>query len=284
MRYEVRHELEYRYSSPVFLEPHTIYLKPRENPDQRVIARDIEVRPTPKLSTHMIDPLGNDALRVWFEGAADLLLIRSRFEVDVDRTDPFSYVAEPSFTRLPGRYGSLSEQELGPYLGKGEVFPQAVAGFAHEIAVRAGSSTLAFLPELCRTIHGSFRRIHRPDGAPWPAERTLESRQGSCRDLAMFFVDCCRSQGLAARFVSGYFEGDPEAPEKELHAWAEVYVEGGGWRGFDPTHGLAAADGHIVIAAAPSAERVSPVIGTYRGDASSTLRARVEIRRSLNVR
>lgn len=44
----------------------------------------------------------------------------------------------------------------------------------------------------------------------------------------MLFVEVCRSIGLAARFVSGYQEGDLDNPERHLHAWAEVYLPGGG--------------------------------------------------------
>jgi hypothetical protein len=61
----------------------------------------------------------------------------------------------------------------------------------------------------------------------------------------MLYVEACRSQGLAARFVSGYsMHHPPEVSEHELHAWAEVYLSGGGWRGYDPSLGLAVADGH----------------------------------------
>ena len=58
----------------------------------------------------------------------------------------------------------------------------------------------------------------------------------------------CRAVGLAARFVSGYEAGDP-AYEQMLHAWAEVYLPGAGWRGYDPTMGIAVCDRHVAIAA-----------------------------------
>jgi transglutaminase-like putative cysteine protease len=82
----------------------------------------------------------------------------------------------------------------------------------------------------------------------------------------MLYVAACRSQGLAARFVSGYsMHHPPEVTEQELHAWAEVYLPGAGWRAFDPSLGLAVADGHVVLATAPDHRRAAPLSGSYRG-------------------
>jgi transglutaminase-like putative cysteine protease len=106
----------------------------------------------------------------------------------------------------------------------------------------------------------------RLDGAPLTPEQTLAGRSGACRDTAMLYVVACRSQGLAARFVSGYSMHHPEeVTEHELHAWAEVYVSGGGWRAYDPSLGLAVADGHVTLAAAPDHVLAAAVSGSYRG-------------------
>jgi transglutaminase-like putative cysteine protease len=62
-------------------------------------------------------------------------------------------------------------------------------------------------------------------------------------------MEVCRAIGIAARFVSGYQEGDSTQQSRDLHAWVEVYLPGAGWRGYDPTLGLIVSDRHIPLAA-----------------------------------
>ena len=93
----------------------------------------------------------------------------------------------------------------------------------------------------------------------------MEQRQGACRDFAVLFIDACRCVGLAARFVSGYQDAYRSMGKRDLHAWAEVYLPGAGWRGYDPTRGLAVADHHVAVAAAADPQNAAPVTATYRG-------------------
>ena len=83
--------------------------------------------------------------------------------------------------------------------------------------------------------------------------------------------------GLAARFASGYAYTDkPDATD--LHAWGEVFLPGGGWRGYDPSQGLAVADRHVTVAAAANPRDAAPVTGTFRGDGvTAALTAEIEL-------
>jgi transglutaminase-like putative cysteine protease len=107
---------------------------------------------------------------------------------------------------------------------------------------------------------------------------TWQQKEGTCRDFAILFMEVCRLIGIAVRFVSGYQQGDSNSSDRHLHAWVEVYLPGAGWRGYDPTHGLAVADGHVALAASSLPRYAAPISGVFRpGSAQSTIEYSLQI-------
>jgi len=154
----------------------------------------------------------------------------------------------------------------------------AVTAFAAELSLAVNRDTLSFIDRLNRQLHGEFTQVIRDKGEPQSPALTLHTRRGACRDLAALFVDCCRAEGIPARFASGYQKGHERLERRYLHAWPEVYLPGAGWRGFDPTHGEAVADTHVTVAAAAHPRDTMPVTGTFRGErVTSSLEFTVEI-------
>ena len=139
-----------------------------------------------------------------------------------------------------------------------------MARLATEIAAQASNNTLDFIIAVNQYLFSEIKRTIRPRGMPQDPDQTLRQRTGSCRDLTVLFMALCRSQGIAARFVSGY-QAHAEKPSQRryLHAWAEVYIPGGGWRGYDPSHGTAVADDHVALAAACHNSGTMPVSGSF---------------------
>ena len=104
------------------------------------------------------------------------------------------------------------------------------------------------------------------------AQYTLSSNNGSCRDFAQLFIETARCLGLASRFVSGYLYAPLMSDMVgATHAWAEVYLPGAGWKGFDPTIGKIAGSDHIAVAVSSQAESVPPIGGSYTGAGKSIL-------------
>jgi len=265
MFFRIHHRLSYTYDRPVFLEPMSLRLTPRQDGSQRIIDHHLRLADPPAGQTRVIEPDGTDAMVAWFEQEREQLTIEADMLVETLRSNPFDWiVTHREAQHLPVSYPEAEARSLAGCL-QDRIDP-SVRSWAQAIADRVDGSATAFLTTLADEIHHGFHHVGRLDGEPNSAAETLMTLTGACRDTAMLFIAACRSQGLAARFVSGYsMHHPPEVSEHELHAWAEVYLPGGGWRGFDPSLGLAVADGHVVLAAAPDHHLAAPVSGRYRG-------------------
>ncbi len=235
--------------------------------------------PEPAGQSSCLDAEGNLVASVWFDGEHEELGVRATSRVRTLRENSFDYLLEPS-TGLPIDYPRSLELSLAA--ARRRIEPASgddpVGAFAREIAGQSRHRLVPFVGTLNEALHERLEIVRRDEGDPWSPSETWRRQQGACRDLAVLFIDACRVLGLAARFVSGYQEGDPDQESRDLHAWAEVYLPGAGWRGYDPTLGLVVADRHVALAAAPSPEDAAPVSGSLRGTgASSTMEATIEI-------
>ena len=155
---------------------------------------------------------------------------------------------------------------------------ESVKQYAKSAAAGADWNALSFLLALTRQIYQTFRQVIRPNGPPWPSDRTLSSMEGSCRDPGVLFCDACRVMGIAARFVSGYECASANCQDSYMHAWAEVYLPVVGWRGYDPSRGLAVSNRHIAVAAVFDRDLAAPVAGWYSGESRSQMEASLSLR------
>ncbi|MBU6229624.1 MAG: transglutaminase family protein [Cyanobacteria bacterium REEB459] len=283
MRYQICHRTHYGYQESVTLQTHTLRLRPRSDAGQQVINFDLKVDPVPQRQIELVEIDGNQTLRLWFDQVATRhLTIEAVSEVITYRSNPFDYLAEPWAVHLPIDYPLALAASLQPYLQashKMAVSPQII-DLAEEILHGVEGNVGFFLTTLNQRIYQSCQYGTRTTGQPWPPGITWAKKSGSCRDFAVLFIAVCRAVGLAARFVSGYEEGDSRIAERDLHAWAEVYIPGGGWRGFDPTHGLAVSNRHIALVASPFPKDTAPVQGsTVEGSqVKSSLATEVRVR------
>ena len=268
MHFTIRHHSHYRYSQPVRFSPQRLRFYPRDDGAQRVIEHQLNITPQPLGRNEHLDLEGNRVTQVWFEEDTDHFDIEVTMQVETLRRNAFDFILEPEATILPIKH----EQDYScarAYLERIET-DDAVTAFAAELSLAVERDTLRFLDQLNRQLFAEFSHMHRDTGAPQSPAHTLQSRRGACRDLAVLFVDCCRAEGIAARFASGYQKGDLQSERRHLHAWPEVYLPGGGWRGFDPTHGTPVADAHVTIAAAAHPRDTMPVTGSFYGEGATS--------------
>lgn len=282
MFFNVKHVTRYAYSGPVFCEPLTIRLRPRCDAAQRLLRWRVRVDPQPAGMSEIAEFDGHTSLRLWFNSLTCDLAITTTSLVETLRTNPFDYLLDARSAQLPVAYAGDLAAALTPYHTPQDT-SQSVIDLANDVRRDAHNETTEFLRIATLRIHETIRREERLDGAPHAASETLARGGGSCRDFAVLFVELCRHVGLAARFTSGYEAGADDGSEHHLHAWAEAYVPGGGWRGYDPTVGLAVADRHVAVAAAQMPLAAAPTTGAFRSSiAKSRLETQIVLRTFLD--
>src|SRR5579862_2504308 len=222
MLFEIRHVTKYSYSEPVFLEPHTLRFCPRSDGQQRLKRFKLAVNPKPSTTSQCLDHEGNIVTESWFREATPEFEIVADFAAETLRADPFDYLTTSDAENLPIQYSSKILPQVTPYLERTGT-DDSVAKFARLVTAEAKGATLPFLFQLAQQIHATCRDVSREEGDPLSPAETLANGEGSCRDLTVLFMEACRIQGIASRFVSGY-QVSVSGVGDDLHAWAEVYV------------------------------------------------------------
>ena len=266
MRFTLRHLTRYTYSRPVFIEPHTIRLTPRQDPCQRILEHELLFDPLPAGRWDGIDAEGNPFTQVWFDGLASSLTVEARTTAETLRHNPFAFLLTDA-AALPPQFSRAAGAALAPCLRRDSAGESAeVNELTQALLARVKGSGLDFLLELNNWIFANVTKVIRKEPGILPPGTVCRERRGACRDAASLFIACCRQGGIPARFTSGYQAGDVESrDEHDLHAWAEAFLPGAGWLGLDPTHGLVVAERHLALAASHDPELAAPVRGSFRG-------------------
>ncbi len=280
MKLRIQHRTTYRYAEKVLFGPHRIMLRPREGHDIQIEQSVLEIAPAHRI--HWIrDTYGNSIAVVNFTESSSKLMIYSVLLLTHFGVNPFDFCIEQEATQYPFAYDLEASLELSALIQV--VYPSDAQRVRQWLGQfwRVGQTidTLTLLQQVNGAISRTFRyQARNAHGVQSPAA-TLQKNSGSCRDFATLFIESCRCLGLAARFVSGYtLGGTTTGLGASTHAWAEVYLPGGGWKGFDPTLGLLTTSHHVPVAVSRHSEHAMPVTGSFVGPGTAFLGIEVDVR------
>ncbi len=153
-----------------------------------------------------------------------------------------------------------------------------LAAFAREHAP-SGATAEATALALSSAIYETCEYEPGSTDISTTAEAVLAGRRGVCQDFAHLLIALCRSLQIPARYISGYLHDSDRPPDAIVasHAWAEVFLEGRGWLGLDPTHNRTTGANYVRVAIGRDYADATPVRGVYQGDAREKLEVQVRM-------
>ncbi|MEM9281273.1 MAG: transglutaminase family protein [Verrucomicrobiota bacterium] len=281
MRLHVHHRTTYYYSAPVTDSVNDLRLSPRDTLYQTTDSSFISVLPACRL-THYEDLNMNWVHHFEIPQPHTKLTIDSRTTVTTKN--------KVDYENLPFgfHHGQLKKcrdlEECYPFLQDStfiertpELWRQAldIQGFSDDVFQTSYS--------IMEHVFENYQYQSGATSVSTHALEVVESKTGVCQDFAHVMAALCRSIGIPCRYVSGYFY-DPSRDHsmrgaEASHAWAEVYIDGPGWIGLDPTNNKVVDETYVIVARGRDYLDVAPVTGVFSGAGRSAMEVSVNVTR-----
>lgn len=263
MRLQVRHISEYHYDQPVRSVVQSHRLTPTRCGNQRVEAWEVSVSGGIR-GGGFRDGAGDwvqawtvqgplDSVRVTVEGIVETVDCAGILRDHRENIPPTAWLSETMATRADSALHDLAASAKGA----------DALSLAHDLSL-AVTRAIAYRPGATEA-HTS-------------AAEALALGEGVCQDHAQVLTTLARLRGLPARYVSGYLHATADGvPHEAAHAWAEIYLEGLGWLGFDPANACCPDDRYIRLGSGLDAREAAPIRGIARGPGAENLEVSVAV-------
>jgi transglutaminase-like putative cysteine protease len=268
MRYTVRHVTRFTYETPISESVVEARMQPRSDGFQRCVHFALTTTPQARVMTYM-DHDGNAVHHFDIPARHARLTVTAEALIDAIEREP-----------MPDALGAGAWDQIDALRRSGEWFEHlapsgftmptpALTEFARELGMDRGEDPLKLLRRLMGEMHTRLEYRPKSTRVDSPIDEALTARCGVCQDFAHIFIALARQMGIPSRYVSGYLfprtESENRTAAHATHAWAECYLPGLGWSGFDPTNDEDAGDGHIRVAVGRDYSDVPPTRGVYKG-------------------
>jgi len=273
MRLSIRHTTHYAFSNPVIHALQRVRLTPKETQGQEILSWEMQYD-NAHLELEYDDQHFNTVNLIAVEpGTSEVTITCTGMVETLDNSGVigehsghlplWSFLGQTALTRPGPRMRALmremSDFPKGPEEGKRLDYLHALSASIRE--------TVAF--ETGATVVSTT------------AEEAVATERGVCQDHAHIFIGAARAGGIPARYVSGYLMMNDRVEQDATHAWAEAFIDGLGWVGFDIANGISPDPRYVRVATGRDYRDAAPVTGISFGEAEQLLTVDVAVEEQL---
>jgi transglutaminase-like putative cysteine protease len=258
----IGHVTRYTYAAPAMSSIYTLRMTPPVFEGQTVLSWRVEM-PDIEHALRYRDAFGNICHLVSLPRPRSEIAIIARGVVDTkDKAGFVRGLTEVAPTRVYRRQTLKTAPDA--------TLTELVAGLK-------AADPIDKLHELMQVIGERVKYEVGATSAHTSAVEALKAGRGVCQDHAHIFISGARLLGMPSRYVSGYFVTGGDGVSDAQHAWAETYIDGLGWLGFDPANQLCPTDRYVRLGCGLDAASAAPITGNRRGGLDEVLDVFVEV-------
>jgi len=270
MRLSVDHRTVYTFTTPVRGLTQSHRLTPASFDGQKVLSWDVAID-NARFGAGFRDGAGDWLQTMTLLGELGEVEIRISGVVETgdtsgvlkghkEKVPPLSYLTSTRFTRPDRTIEDLAAS--------------AVRGID-------GSDRLAQAHALSLAISEAVAYSPGVTSETTTAAEALAEGKGVCQDQTHALIAAALTVDMPARYVTGYLFATEDTEGAEAsHAWAELYVSGLGWVGFDPTNQCCPDEKYIRLGSGADAEDAAPIRGVTIGVSEETLDVSVAVQQA----
>lgn len=281
MKLTISHRTTYRYSSPQRQILQSQRLVPSDFDGQRVLDWNVTTEGG-VVGCEFRDGAGDQTCTVSVSGPVESVTVETTGTIETfdlsgvlkgyrEKIPPFAYLRSTRLTRVDVALQDLAETTLAELGDSTELSKAHALSAAVTEAIKYQSHTTVTLTT---------------------AAEALAQGKGVCQDQTHALIALALSQGIPARYVTGYLyasatdedvitQADPdgvERPNSEAgHAWAELYIDGFGWVGFDPANACCPDERYVRLCSGVDAYDAAPIRGLTSGLGNEDLQVAVAV-------
>ncbi len=270
MQIAIRHTTRYRFEEPVAYGLQRLRLMPKTTQGQQVIDWQVE-----------------------YDGAREELSYDDQHFNHVTLVSVEEGAREVTITC----HGTVATQDSAGVIGQHSGHLPLWAFLSQTSVTKPGPKIRQLLAAVERSEDGALATLHNLSAqilerVPYKpgetsvdttAEEAVAAGHAVCQDHAHIFISAARAMDIPARYVSGYLLMDDRVQQDATHAWAEAWVEGLGWVGFDVSNEICPDHRYVRVATGRDYRDAAPLTGISFGAVSEHLEVDLAVEQQVSA-